>query len=119
MTGPLRLWLPIVREGGTKRAHICTERGSTAAEIISYPRKLDCAGVCGAQGDTNAEFNNKITAWNAAWNTFNTNAGRFSTGRTECVGITIDQFHQSQPGGARLRLSADHDEDFVRTPGPS
>jgi hypothetical protein len=78
--------------------------GHHGLDYVEFLQSNPPPAFTGAQGDTIAEFNNKIRAWNAAWTTFNANADSFTTGRTECVGTTIDQFHQAQGGGARVTL---------------
>ena len=78
--------------------------GHHGLDFVEFLESNRPPAFTGAVGQTNAQFNTAITRWKAAWATLNADANRLSKQRTDCVGITQDQFNRAQGGGGTVRL---------------
>jgi hypothetical protein len=93
--------------GGSVTPHSTSlgfHEGHHGLDYVEFLKSHPPPTFTGAQGDTNAKFNDAIRRWNAAWGALNAEVNRFSKRRTDCVGTTIDQFNQAQGGGVRFTL---------------
>jgi hypothetical protein len=77
--------------------------GSHGLDFVRFLEQNAPPRFTGAVGMTEADFLAAGRRLDSAWKAYNRRVHAVSTANTDCVGTTIDQFHQAQAGrGARI-----------------
>jgi Domain of unknown function (DUF4157) len=86
--------------GGTVAFH----EGQHGMDYIEFLRTHKPPVFGGHPGMTVPQFTQAALQWNQAWHAYEHQARVFTQTRTDCVGVTIDQWEQQRAAGKRVKL---------------
>jgi hypothetical protein len=73
-------------------------------DYIEFLRTHEPPAFDGRIGMTVPAFERATRRWMRAWRAYKEQAEAFSLGRTDCVGVTIDEWEQERAAGMRVEL---------------
>jgi hypothetical protein len=78
--------------------------GQHGLDFVEFLQTNPLPAFGGHVGMTQQQFQAANQQWSAAMSAYKAQAEAFSTARTDCVGVTIDEFEQGRAVGAQITL---------------